>query len=146
MYVQFFIICLKRWCSIVEKWYVVFSKTLFQISQNCYSFFFLIIEIYFSQNEAKEEQKRCNSYIYIKQKQNKTFFTIYWILLKKGFGQVTNQVLFAHDIHFKIFKPIAWMFLILIYTGIVIWWYHFFEQVKQLFKLPFLKKKLYRLF
>lgn len=30
--------------------------------------FFLIIEIYFPQNEAKEEQKGCNSYIYIKKK------------------------------------------------------------------------------
>lgn len=60
MYVQFFIICLKRWCSIVEKWYVVFPKTLFQISQNCYLvFFFNNWNIFFPKNEAKEEQKGC---------------------------------------------------------------------------------------
>lgn len=141
MYVQFFIICLKRWCSIVEKWYVVFPKTLFQISQNCYLVFFLIIEIYFS---PKTKQRK-NRKDVIPIKKNPRHSSRYTGSLK-GFGQVTNQVLFAHVIHFKIFKPIAWIFLILIYTGIVIWWYHFFEQVKQLFKLPFLKKKLYRIF
>lgn len=75
----------------------------------------------FPQNEAKEEQKGCNFYILKKTTKKQDILQDILDPFKKGFGQVTNQVLFAHVIHFKIFKPIARMFLILIYTGIVIW-------------------------
>lgn len=139
MYVQFFIICLKRWCSIVENDTLSFPKHYFRFLKIVIWFFFNNWNIF----PPKRSKGRTERMLIPIKKKTKTFFKIYWILKRIC---LSDQPSFAHVIHFKISKPFAWMFLILIYTSIVIWWYHFFEQVKQLFKLPFLKKKLYRLF